>query len=67
MEEYYTGAYRVAEIHASVHEILDSVTAALLKDSRRRFTYVEMKFFNMWYKELDSKTKESVKKLIKNG
>ena len=26
-----------------------------------------MKFFSMWYKQLDAKTKEAVKKLIKNG
>lgn len=55
------------EVLASVHEILDTVTTALMKDSRRRFTYVEMKYFTMWYKELDAKTKDTVKILIKNG
>ena len=55
------------EVLASVHEILDTVTLALMKDSRRRFTYVEMKYFTMWYKELDAKTKDTVKILIKNG
>lgn len=65
VEEYYTGA--TPEVHASVFDILHTVTAALLKDSRRKFTYVEMKFFNMWYKDLDAKGKENVKKLIKNG
>lgn len=55
------------EVHASVHEVLDTVTRSLMKDQRRRFTYVEMKFFSMWYKQLDARTKQSVKKLIKNG
>ena len=31
------------------------------------FTYVEMKYFNMWYTRLEPKQKAQVKKLIQNG
>ena len=48
VEEYFTGA--LPEIHASVDEIITSVVQELKKDPKRRFTYVEMKFFSMWYK-----------------
>ena len=65
VEEYYTGAQ--PEVHASGEEILDAVSEELAKDPRRRFTYVEMKFFSMWYKQQDKKTKELVKKLIQSG
>lgn len=33
----------------------------------RTFTYVEMKFFNMWYSRLAPEKKSQVKKLIQNG
>ena len=33
----------------------------------RTFTYVEMKFFHMWYTRLNQERKDVVKKLIQNG
>jgi alpha-mannosidase len=30
--------------------ILDSVIPQLMKDEEKRFTYVEMKFFQMWWR-----------------
>lgn len=32
-----------------VHKILDGVIAELLHDEQKRFSYVEMKFFSMWW------------------
>jgi len=36
-------------------------------NKNRTFTYVEMKFFHMWYTRLSPERKEEVKKLIRNG
>ena len=65
-EQYFTGAY-VQRQHASVNNILSTVVRELQKDPKRTFTYVEMKFFTMWYRLQDQNTKDIVKKLIKNG
>lgn len=50
VEEYFSGA-EGWNSHASVDLILTSVIIELAKDPRRKFTYVEMKFFTMWYKK----------------
>lgn len=65
-DEYFTGAKPRAAI-ANVASILDSVVNELARDPKKTFTYVEMKFFYMWYQEQDQETKNTVKKLIKNG
>lgn len=66
VDEYFTG-YRPGNSHASVELILDEVIEALQENERRKFTYVEMKFFTMWYYEQNDKTKQVVKDLIKSG
>ena len=38
-----------------------------MKHPERKFTYVEMKFFSMWYKRQDKDTQGAVKQLIKEG
>ena len=40
---------------------------ALHADPKRKFTYVEMKFFTMWYNRQNEKTKDLVKYLVGNG
>jgi hypothetical protein len=47
VDEYFTGN------EPNVALILDSVITELLKDPNRTFTYVEMKYFTMWYYEQD--------------
>lgn len=66
VDEYFYGG-NPGPSHASVKLILDEVVEALQADERRKFTYVEMKFFTMWYKALDKKTKQVVKDLVKSG
>lgn len=66
VDEYFSGANPMLS-HASVDLILTAVTRELQRDPQRRFTFVEMKFFSMWYRNQDEKTKEIVKKLIKSG
>ena len=66
IDEYYSG-FEGRVQHARVEQILDTVIIELQKDPQRRFTYVEMKFFYMWYTRLAVETKLIVKKLIQNG
>ena len=47
-EEYYTGM-EGKKMHARVEQILTEVVIELERDTTRKFTYVEMKFLNMWY------------------
>jgi hypothetical protein len=53
-EEYYTGINEgtngsVYGLKARVEQILDQVIEELIRDPKKLFTFVEMKFFNMWY------------------
>ena len=66
VDEYFTGA-QPSNSAGNVALILDSVIDQLSRDPKRTFTYVEMKFFNMWYTNQDQATKNLTKKLIKNG
>ena len=48
VDGYYSGSdqkYAMAEVHL----ILDEVVEALLEDPKKKFTYVEMKFFETWW------------------
>jgi len=45
VEEYFIGSSK----RGKVESIIDGAIDELLKDSRRKFTYTEMKFFTMWY------------------
>jgi len=66
IDEYYSGTKQDAQ-HATIYLILDTVIDELLKDPRRKFTYVEMKFFTMWYWRQTPDLREKVKKLVKEG
>ena len=50
-EEYFNGGRILDDERAAVSLILDTMVEELSRDSKRTFTYVEMKFFTMWYKE----------------
>jgi len=43
------------------------VIPELIKNPARKFTYVEMKFFTMWYKMQPEDVKNQVKQLIHEG
>lgn len=47
--------------------ILDTVVEELIKDPKRVFTYVEMKYFTMWYDRQPKKLQAQVKTLVKEG
>lgn len=66
VDQYFSGS-SPGKAHVSVNNIISTVVRELLKNPKRTFTYVEMKFFNMWYKMQDKKTQQNVKNLIKSG
>lgn len=48
MDEYYTGVNQ-GKSDARVEQILTETVYELERNPSRKFTYVEMKYFNMWY------------------
>ena len=50
VDEYYSGT-QGNQAHASVKLILDTVIDELIADPNKKFTYVEMKFFELWWNE----------------
>ena len=66
VEQYYYGLNETIQ-QAHVQSILTTVVQALLANSNRTFTYVETKFFSMWWDEQRDEVKEHVKALIANG
>ena len=55
IDEYYSGTDMPTAI-ANVSKILDTVVAELILDETKVFTYVEMKFFSMWfYRQTESR------------
>ena len=39
----------------------------LIKDPKKRFSYVEMSYFSMWWKQQTPFLKDKVRNLVKNG
>ena len=66
IDEYYSGTNQESQ-HVMVSLILDSVIEELLKNPKRKFTYVEMKFFTMWYWRQSEETRNNVKMLVREG
>jgi hypothetical protein len=58
VDEYY---------ESNVQHILTTVTQELQKNPARRFSYVETKFFAMWWELQTDDTKTIVRKLVKDG
>ena len=65
VDQYYFGLNMSIQ-HASVHDIIDSVVDALLENPSRSFTYVEQKFFSMWWNRQNDVVKDRVRFLIAN-
>jgi alpha-mannosidase len=66
VDSYFSGTDQVSA-PANVHLVLDAVTDVLLNDPTKVFSYCEMRYFTMWYENLNQSMKDNVKKLIKNG
>lgn len=65
VEQYFYGENMTIQ-QACVEDILDSVVTSLLENPARTFTYVEQKFFSMWWHLQDDAVKDSVRYLVAN-
>jgi alpha-mannosidase len=52
---------------ASVQLIIDTVIDELMMDPKKKFTYVEMKFFSMWWRQQSDGMKNKVRQLVQQG
>jgi hypothetical protein len=66
VDGYFSGARRDIQ-DANVEMTLDTVIQNLLRDPNRRYTQVEMKFFQMWWIEQTEEIKSAVRMLAKEG
>ena len=64
VDQYYNGWNDTIQV-VSVREILTSVVEALENNPSRTFTYAEIKFFFMWWKEQPESVRERVQKLVR--
>lgn len=58
-DEYFAGGNRRTK--AFVNMIISTAVRELLRDEKRRFTYTEMKYFSMWYRNQKDELKAKVK------
>ncbi|GAB4848626.1 hypothetical protein Ancab_003333 [Ancistrocladus abbreviatus] len=66
VDQYYVGANNSIR-GACVQNVLDSVISALLEDENRKFIYVEMAFFQRWWRQQSPKVRARVKELVNTG
>ncbi|CAH8588328.1 unnamed protein product [Dicrocoelium dendriticum] len=66
VDQYYYGSMNHIQ-RAGVQYILDSVVDALAADPARRFTYVEVAFFDRWWRSQPDSVKQLVKNLVNSG
>lgn len=52
---------------SAVRDILTHATTQLVDDPTRRFVYVEIGFFQLWWREQDAETKAVVARLVADG
>lgn len=50
-----------------VHLILDEVIHEMILDERKRFSYVEMKFFTMWWRNQSEDIRAAVREMVQSG
>jgi hypothetical protein len=63
----YSFAFYKDIYQAGVQYILDTVVSELRRAPHRKFSYVEMAFFQRWWNEQDELTRLAVKELVRNG
>ncbi|XVF13832.1 hypothetical protein REPUB_Repub09cG0002300 [Reevesia pubescens] len=66
VDQYYFGGNNSIR-GACVQNVLDSVISALLDDKNRKFIYVEMAFFQRWWRQQSNAKKIKVKELVNSG
>lgn len=66
VDEYFTGSLQLSH-HATVELVLDSVVDEMSKRPHTKFTYVEMKYFTLWYNKQPQSIKDKLKQFVKEG
>ncbi|XP_062010429.1 alpha-mannosidase At3g26720-like isoform X2 [Rosa rugosa] len=66
VDQYYVGANNSIR-GACVQNVIDSVISALLEDKNRKFIYVEIAFFQRWWRQQSPAMKIKVKDLVSSG
>nr|XP_012569187.1 probable alpha-mannosidase At5g13980 [Cicer arietinum] len=66
VDQYYVGSNNSIQ-GACVQNVLDSMVHALLADKNRKFIYVEMAFFQRWWRDQSEAVQDVVKKLVSSG
>ncbi|CDY46339.1 BnaC01g30310D [Brassica napus] len=66
VDQYYVGANN-SIWGACVENVIESVIASLLDDQNIKFIYVEMAFFQRWWRQQSNAKKVKVKKLVDSG
>lgn len=66
VDEYYSGVDNLMQ-RAEVFLILNTMIKHLLLDPVKKFSYVEMKFFTMWWDEQTEAMKQDVRTLVSEG
>lgn len=66
VDQYFVGANNSIR-GACVQNVLDSMISALLEDENRKFIYVEMAFFQRWWRQQSPTLKTKVKELVNSG
>lgn len=66
IDQYYVGSNNSIQ-SACVQNVLDSMVPALLADKNRKFIYVEMAFFQRWWRDQSEVVQTTVKQLVSSG
>ncbi|XP_058102934.1 alpha-mannosidase At3g26720-like isoform X1 [Magnolia sinica] len=66
VDQYYVGSNNSIQV-ACVQNVLDSIVSALLADKNRKFIYVEIAFFQRWWRQQSDAVKSIVKDLVSSG
>lgn len=66
VDEYYTGQNNSIQ-YAYVKLVLDTVVRSLAENANRTFTYVEVAFFERWWRQQGQAIKDLTRRLVKSG
>ncbi|CAI9110953.1 OLC1v1011064C1 [Oldenlandia corymbosa var. corymbosa] len=66
IDQYYVGSNNTIQ-GACVENVLDSVIMSLRRDPNRKFIYVEMAFFNRWWRTQSAEIQQQVRELVDSG
>ena len=66
VDQYYYGSNNSIQ-EAGVGYIIDTVVTELQKNPERKFVFVEIAFFAMWWEEADEHLREVTRRLVNTG